>query len=151
MICDVGENHALVDLPVETVRNPAYEHGQATSVATGIGALPDRIDAAVVALGDMPFVDPETVDALIATYRAGSKTALAAAYRGTRGNPVLFAANLLDDLTSISDDSGGRHVLLGNDRSALVETADPGVIRDVDVPRASTHSGRGSAVDSVTG
>jgi molybdenum cofactor cytidylyltransferase len=51
-----------------TVHNPAYEDGQASSVRTGVAALRARtaVDAAVVALGDMPFVDPETVRTLAA-------------------------------------------------------------------------------------
>jgi len=62
-----------------TVHNPAYEDGRASSVRTGVASLRDRtaVDAAVVALGDMPFVDPE-VRSLAAAYAAGAGDALAA-------------------------------------------------------------------------
>jgi molybdenum cofactor cytidylyltransferase len=90
------------------------------------------VDAAVFALGDMPFVTPATVRALVAAYRAGHGTALAAAYRGERGNPVLFDRRYFDRLAAVEGDVGGRELLVHGDDSALVETGDPGVRRDVD-------------------
>jgi len=44
-------------------------------------------DAVVFLPGDMPAVDPATVQQLIDAYRAGLGTALAAAFDGRRGNP----------------------------------------------------------------
>ncbi|MFC6764344.1 NTP transferase domain-containing protein [Natrinema soli] len=125
----------LADQPVTLVRNDEYARGQATSVGVGIDALETSdVAAAVFALGDMPFVSPETVDTLVATYRTGPETALAAAYDGSRGNPVLFDRSYFERLTDVSGDTGGRAVLLEGDRSALVATDDSGVIRDIDEP-----------------
>lgn len=126
--------HILADLPINVIQNPKYEQGQATSVAAGVQAVPDDGDAVIIALGDMPFVSPRTINRLIATYRSRSKMVLAAAYGGKRGNPVLFDARFFDDLTRISGDRGGRRILLEADHSALVETGDPGVVKDIDVP-----------------
>lgn len=122
---------ALSGLGFRFVHNPEFERGQATSVRTGVEALGD-VDAAVFALGDMPLVDPASVAALVAVYRAGRATALAAACDGRRGNPVLFDGRHFDALADVSGDVGGRDVLLGAEQSALVETGDPGVLRDVD-------------------
>jgi len=129
---------ALAGLDVTFVRNPDYRHGQSTSVRAGIGAVRDRgdahdaPDAAVVALGDMPFVDPETVETLVAAYAAGVGDALAAAHDGTRGNPVLFDRRFFGELTDVSGDVGGRAILLESDDSARVAVGDSGVRRDVD-------------------
>lgn len=128
---------ALSALDVRFVLNPAYERGQATSVAAGIEAIRDRtpqIDAAVIALGDMPFVDSATVETLRAAYESGVGTALAAAYDGTRGNPVLFDQRFFDPLTDVAGDVGGRAILLESDDSALVGVPDSGVRRDIDTP-----------------
>jgi len=134
---------AVSDLPVEIVVNDAYEAGQSTSVRAGIGALGDTDtpgdadtppDAAVIALGDMPLVDPETVETLVAAYAAGAGDALAAAYDGDRGNPVLFDRRFFDRLVAVDGDVGGREILLESDASALVAVGDPGVRRDVDRP-----------------
>jgi len=126
---------AVADLDVTIVRNDDYAAGQSTSVRAGIRAVADAdADAAVVALGDMPFVDPGTVRTLLAAYDAGVGDALAAAHDGDRGNPVLFDRRFFDALTRVDGDVGGRRILLDDDRSACVAVDDGGVRRDVDEP-----------------
>lgn len=125
---------ALDDLELSIGENPEYREGQATSVRTGLEAVTNRADAAVFSLGDMPFVGPASVDALIDAYRANLGDALATAYDGTRGNPVLFDRTHFDALTAVEGDVGGRRILLEGANSALVAVDDPGVLRDVDTP-----------------
>ncbi|MFC7157779.1 NTP transferase domain-containing protein [Halomarina halobia] len=125
---------ALGDVKVGTVYNADYEAGQATSVATGIEAVRDRADAALIALGDMPLVAVESIRTLVRAYRVGIGDVLAAGYEGRRGNPVVFDERYFSDLTTIRGDVGGRRLLLEGDRSILVETGDPYVRRDVDTP-----------------
>ncbi len=126
---------ALADLPMETVENPDYAAGQATSVRVGVrAARAAGADAICVSLGDMPWVRPTTVDALVQAWRAGAGDALAAAVGGERGNPVLFDARHFDALAAVDGDAGGRELLLSGGDAALVETDDPGVRRDVDEP-----------------
>lgn len=123
---------ALADYPVDFVINPDFADGQATSVRTGVSALPDRCAAAVFALGDMPVVRPETVDALVTAYCNDVGEILAAAADGKRGNPVLFAASYFADLRDVQGDTGGRELIIEQGR--LIDTADPGVRLDVDTP-----------------
>jgi molybdenum cofactor cytidylyltransferase len=123
---------ALDGFDLELVHNDAYTTGQASSVRAGVRAVRDRADAAVVALGDMPFVAPETVARLVDAYAAGAGDALAAAHDGRRGNPVCFDRRFFDALTDVTGDVGGRSILLDN--GTLVDTGDPGVRRDVDRP-----------------
>jgi molybdenum cofactor cytidylyltransferase len=146
---------ALDGLGFDAVVNPDYADGQATSVRTGVEALDwthradshdgtsngdadadadAGVEAAVFALGDMPFVRRASIEALVRAYRAGLGTALAAACDGRRGNPVLFDAAHVDALADVGGDVGGRDVLLSSEGAALVETGDPGVLRDVDRP-----------------
>jgi molybdenum cofactor cytidylyltransferase len=126
----------LGELAVETVNNDRYDEGQATSVATGVRALrsgPD-VDAAVFALGDMPAVAPASIDTLLAAFDNEVGTALAAAYEGVRGNPVLFDHSHFDTLAAVEGDTGGQNLLFETDAAALIETGDPGVCADVDEP-----------------
>ncbi|MFC7205138.1 NTP transferase domain-containing protein [Haloferax namakaokahaiae] len=128
---------ALDGLSVEFVVNDDYETGQASSLRRGIEAVRENstdADAVVVALGDMPFVSPETVDTLCAAYAADAGDALAAAFDGNRGNPVLFDSRHFDALLDTEGDIGGREILLDGEASALVAVDDPGIRRDVDVP-----------------
>jgi molybdenum cofactor cytidylyltransferase len=128
---------ALEGLDVSFAENPNYEAGQASSVREGVRALGD-VDAVVFALGDMPYVDPASVAALVAAYEDGVGTALAAGYEGARGNPVLFDETHFPALADSDGDTGGKQALLDADDAAVVETGDPGVRRDVDRPEEFT-------------
>ena len=123
---------ALAGRPVTFVCNPAYREGQATSVRAAVQAMPEGVAAAVFALGDMPFVAPSSIEALLVAYHGGEGTALAAAYQGRRGNPVLFDRVHFDTLENLEGDIGGRELL--EREGTLVETDDPGVKRDIDRP-----------------
>lgn len=126
---------AVADLPLSTRDNPDYEAGQSTSVRAGVRAAMDaEADAVVIALGDMPDVSTATVDTLVESYERGAGTAVAPAYDGQRGNPVLFDARFFEPLADVSGDIGGREILLTGDDSALIDVGDPGVVRDIDRP-----------------
>lgn len=128
---------ALEGLSVETAVNEAYDTGQASSLRTGIRAIRRHDvdpDAALVALGDMPFVSPTTIDALVTAYAADAGDAIAAAFDGSRGNPVLFDERFFGVLADVDGDIGGREILLEDDASVLLAVDDPGVRRDIDVP-----------------
>src|ERR1700726_1586508 len=50
---------ALHGLKVTFVHNPDFAEGLASSVKTGIAAVPDDADGAVICLGDMPLIDSD--------------------------------------------------------------------------------------------
>jgi molybdenum cofactor cytidylyltransferase len=122
-----GTKTAALDFRV----NEDYAAGQSTSVAAGVAAARARDwDAAVFALGDMPAVDPASVERVVTAYREGAGTVVAPAHEGVRGNPVLFDSHHFDALASVSGDRGGRELV--ESEGTLVEVDDPGVRRDVD-------------------
>src|SRR5438477_12018025 len=54
--------------PIRYVTNPRHEEGMATSLAAGISALGDDIEATLVMLADMPRVDTGVVARLVSAY-----------------------------------------------------------------------------------
>ncbi len=125
----------IVDFDVDIVVNDRFGDGQSSSVRAGVEHVQQQgVDAVLVALGDMPYVSTASVDRVVSAYRQGVGDALAAAYRGTRGNPVLFDERYFDALSSLDGDSGGRDLLFNADNAVLVETGDRGVLRDIDRP-----------------
>jgi molybdenum cofactor cytidylyltransferase len=127
---------ALDGLDVTIRENDRHAEGQSTSVRDAALAARERgVDALLVALGDMPFVDSATVDVLLDAYGAALGDAIAAAYEGNRGNPVLFDACFFDELASVDGDVGGKHILRHADGSVAIATGDPGVVHDIDRPR----------------
>jgi molybdenum cofactor cytidylyltransferase len=126
---------ALGELPIEIVENPAYAAGQSTSLRAGIAALGTDVGAAIVLLGDQPFVTAEVVDRIVEAWRAGGAPIVAPVYAGQRGNPVLFARAVFSELLAIQGDQGARAILATNpSRVSLVEFDDPRPLADIDTP-----------------
>jgi molybdenum cofactor cytidylyltransferase len=126
---------ALAGLPVEVVENQAYAAGQSTSLRAGIAALAPAIGAAMVLLGDQPFVTPAIVERLVADWRASGAAIVAPVYRGQRGNPVLFGRGVFPELLAIQGDQGARAILAANPaRVRAVAFDDDRPLADIDTP-----------------
>lgn len=111
-----------------------HAEGMGASLRTGIAALPPDAAGAFVFLGDMPRV-PHDLAAGMAVALTGVAAAVAPLCAGRRGNPVLLGAELFPRLRDLRGDQGARAVLQAlGPRLALVETADEGVLFDVDLP-----------------
>jgi molybdenum cofactor cytidylyltransferase len=129
---------ALDGLDVIAVHNPDFGQGLSTSLRAGISALPDEIDGAVVALGDMPGVSPADIDALIDAFDPYNGRAICVpVHDGKRGNPVLWSRRFFGDMGSVSGDVGARHLIGENaDQMFEVPRDNPGVLIDLDTPEA---------------
>jgi molybdenum cofactor cytidylyltransferase len=127
---------ALGGLPISTTYNADYTAGQSTSLRCGVDVgRRSGWDATVVLLGDMPFVNPTTVERLVETYLSGAGSVVAPQCDGRRGNPVLFDRSLYERLCSVSGDRGARELVGAHPGTVRVPTNDRGVLRDVDTPR----------------
>lgn len=129
---------ALGGLDVRYVHNPEHARGLASSLVAGLRALADGADGVVVALGDMPWVRPETVVALVEAFDPdGDASICAPFFEGRRGNPVLWARRFFAELERSSGDAGGRELLVRHDEHiARVSVSDPGILWDVDTEEA---------------
>jgi CTP:molybdopterin cytidylyltransferase MocA len=105
------------------VECPDWERGPGASLRCGLAALPASAEAAVVCLADGPTLEPRTIDRVIAAWRAGAGTLLAASYGGERGHPVLLARGAWD----VVPDEGARGL-----EAVLVPCDDLGSPGDVD-------------------
>lgn len=105
--------------------------GMGVSLAHGVGATRDA-GGWVVALADMPRIQPETIARVVQALGAGAEIA-APAYQGDRGHPVGFGKRFLHDLQGLSGDSGARPVVQRNQALVrLIDCDDPGVLLDID-------------------
>ncbi|MEP1443844.1 MAG: molybdopterin-binding/glycosyltransferase family 2 protein, partial [Hyphomicrobiales bacterium] len=132
----------LAGMDVRFVHNENYADGLSTSLRTGVNALSDTVDAAMVALADMPFVDREGVDQMIATYRERDDVhAVVATSKGKRGNPVLWSRRFFDELCDVQGDTGARH-LIGKHASVIAEVEmGEAASLDLDTPEALDAAG----------
>jgi molybdenum cofactor cytidylyltransferase len=131
---------ALAGLPLRLVHNPDFAEGLGTSLKAGIAAVPEDADAAIVCLGDMPQVDSQLIDRLIAGFDPGrGALVVVPSIEGRRGNPVLWSRRFFPDLMAVQGDIGARH-LIASYTEAVVEVpvAGEAALTDVDTPESFT-------------
>jgi molybdenum cofactor cytidylyltransferase len=125
-----GEIRQRVDLHgAEVVVAEDWAEGQSASLRAGVAALGD-VEAAVITLGDQPFISPEAIGGILD--HAGRFDAVRATYDGVPGHPVLLERRLLDLVPGLSGDVGARELLAG----AHVRdwACDVGSPTDIDTP-----------------
>ena len=107
--------------------------GMARSFTCGIEASRDA-EGWVIALGDMPFLQPQTIAAVVAKVAQTGRIAIAA-YRGERGHPVGFGRRYRDELLKLQGDEGARPVIGRHPQDLdVIECDDRGILRDIDTP-----------------
>jgi len=99
------------------------------SLAWGVRAAPVA-SGWIVALADMPWIRPGTIGRVVDALRHGASIA-APARLGMRGHPVGFGADRYAELIGLTGDAGAKAVLEAH-RAQLIDTDDPGILRDVD-------------------
>jgi xanthine dehydrogenase accessory factor len=115
------------------VLNPDYAEGMSTSLQAGLRALRPGTKAALIVLGDQPFVAAPTIDALIDEYLRTRPSVVVPTYNGFRGNPVLIDQSLFPEMMEIRGDIGCR-AIFGDHSVTKVAVTDRGVVQDIDTP-----------------
>lgn len=127
---------ALDGLALSLVHNPDYAQGMATTLRAGLAAVPARCAGALVALADMPWVRPASLEALVAAFAPDRGGAIVIpTCQGRRGNPVLIGRRFFAEIQTLDGDCGAKSVIARH-REEVRELAldDPGVLRDIDRP-----------------
>jgi nicotine blue oxidoreductase len=117
--------HELDVADARTVTCPDWELGPGASLRCGVAGLGPDVEAAVVCLADGPLVSPAAIDRVIAAWRSGVGSVVAASYGGVRGHPVVVGRAFWGDFP----DDGGRAL-----DPVLVPCDDLGAPGDVDTP-----------------
>jgi molybdenum cofactor cytidylyltransferase len=120
---------------VEVVVNPRFREGMSGSIKLGLATVEGEADAAIIVLGDQPFVSPGTIDRLIDEYRSSKASVVVPVYHGTRGNPVLFDKSLFPQIKKIIGDAGAKSVVAENEEKLVqLVVEDKGILIDIDTP-----------------
>jgi molybdenum cofactor cytidylyltransferase len=118
---------------LKVVVNHAYLQGMATSLREGLSALDKHSDAALIVLGDQPFVRPQTLDQIVDAYRRSTAQIVIPSYQGTRGNPVLLDRSVFAEVQALKGDVGCRALFARHLEGIVnVEVEDMGVLLDID-------------------
>jgi molybdenum cofactor cytidylyltransferase len=115
---------------VATNRRP--ERGMLSSIQTGLRDASG--DPILVLPGDMPYVEPATVSALLREH-AQRGGIVSPRFEGKRGHPVVIRGSLRDEILD-APEGATLHDVLREHASERVDldVYDRGVIRDVDQP-----------------
>ena len=124
-----GVGTCLSNQGCEVVVCPDASEGMGASLAFAVSHARNAAGW-VIALADMPYVQPATFRAVLEALRAGADIAVPV-YQKRRGNPVGFSARYLSDLLSMGGDQGARR-LLNSFPVTEVSVEDPGIHQDID-------------------
>lgn len=118
---------------IKVVRNQDYQQGMGTSLRTGLAAVDAGASAALIVLGDQPFVRAETLNQLIACHQESKPQITIPIYKGFRGNPVLLDRSVFAELQGLTGDVGCR-AIFSNHTENIRKLAmdDIGILLDID-------------------
>ena len=123
----------FADIGLQVVENPHADTGMGSSLAAGVSAAAGA-DGWLIALADMPWIQPATMTALADRLQHGASM-VAPVYQGQRGHPVGFSSRWAGQLRSLSGDRGARDLIANYPAELeLFDTDDSGVLKDVDHP-----------------
>jgi CTP:molybdopterin cytidylyltransferase MocA len=113
---------AVQTFPVTVVRNPRPDDGQVSSQRIGLAALAGKLDAVIVALADQPLINAQDLTALIGAWkkRPEGTSVVYPEVSGERGNPVMFSAEVREQILS-----GGANVGCRQWQAAHAEAVSP--------------------------
>jgi len=105
--------------------------GMGFSLACGVAATQDA-SGWLVSLGDMPEIQPATVQAVCGALESGASIVIPC-HQGRRGHPVGFSGEHRAALLALEGDEGARRVVRAlADRVLELAVDDPGVLADID-------------------
>jgi molybdenum cofactor cytidylyltransferase len=120
---------ALAAQPVLVVENSLWHMGMGSSIAAGVGVLPEVRTVAIL-LADQPLVEARHLREMEALLDTSDALAVAAQYNGTLGVPALFKRELFEELRSLDPATGARSLL----RAQAVPFPLPEAAMDIDTP-----------------
>ena len=120
---------------LNVVVNQAYGEGMSSSLRAGIAALDQGTEAALIILGDQPFIRSQTMNQVVRAYRLDQAQIVIPSFQGRRGNPVLLDRSVFSEVTALEGDTGCR-AIFGNHLAGIakVEVEDEGILLDIDDP-----------------
>lgn len=117
--------------------NARFAQGLSTSLQTGLRALAQDVDAAMIFLADMPDVAPALIRRMIAAFDPSARPIVVPTHQGRRGHPVLWGRAFFPDLLArTAGDCGARRLLDAfSGQVHEIEADDAGVLTDLDTPQ----------------
>jgi molybdenum cofactor cytidylyltransferase len=134
--CDRADiEAALAGLPVRFVHNEDWRAGMGSSVAAGVAALGEDVEATFIVPGDMPRLTSGLLQKLTTAFvqAPGPLIVYAATPAGEQRNPVLWPRRYFPKLVTLAGPGGAKGLLQRLAPECLPIVADdPTVFSDID-------------------
>lgn len=122
------------------ISSPSAAMGMSQSLIAGVEAA-KQADAWLIALGDMPYVQVNTIETLLEN--ASTENIVIPVYQGRRGNPVILGQAFRSQIRQLEGDVGGKAFVSKHPEAVrLISVDDIGVVHDIDTPEAILDSVR---------
>jgi molybdenum cofactor cytidylyltransferase len=121
-ICDAAGFEAII--------NHHADRGMGTSIAAGMAALQDETHA-LIGLGDMPRLSPQTIARLCQAPTDAAGIAVPV-YQNMPGHPRLFGAAHFQSLAALRGETGGKQIIAACEHVMEIAVTDAGVMLDID-------------------
>ncbi len=117
---------------IKFIENAEYKTGQLSSIITGINAIKDSFQAAVIHPVDHPLVRKDTVKKLLVSIQNYTPAIVVPGFNNRRGHPVIFGKKVYNEILNASPEKGAREVVRKDpDRVKEITVDDPGVITNI--------------------
>ncbi|HAU66877.1 MAG TPA: hypothetical protein DCW52_00610 [Gammaproteobacteria bacterium] len=120
---------------------PDSHQGMSASIKAGLSyavSSTTNLEACLIALGDMPYVAPKTIELLINSAQPNKiiiPYQFKADGKSKNGNPVIFGKEFFPEILALQGDKGAKSVLNANPQAqCFIEVQDAGIFQDIDRP-----------------
>lgn len=118
---------------VETIQNPGWQEGLASSIRRGMQTLPASSAAVLIMLCDQPLINDAHLIAILDAWRSEPERIVASQYHLSCGVPALFPAAYFDRLQTLNGNKGAKPLLVEFDQNVL-KIPFPEAELDIDTP-----------------
>jgi molybdenum cofactor cytidylyltransferase len=121
--------------PVRLAHNPDYAWTEmARSLQVGLDHLSPGMRAALVALADLPGLEPAVAAQVVQRWRETRAAVVAPFYQGQRGHPLLFDRSAWPAVGALPADANPREVVNTVGTLERVEAGSAAILADIDTP-----------------
>jgi molybdenum cofactor cytidylyltransferase len=124
---------ALKATQASIIVNRHWEEGLASSLRTGLHALPGSCDAVLILLGDQVAVTADDLKRLTVAWGGHDTVIAASVYHGLVGVPAIFPRWCFTELAELRGDTGAR-AIINRYADRIVRVPMPNAAVDLDTP-----------------
>ena len=127
---------ALIGHTVQTFFNENYKYGEMlSSIQAGLRIKRPDVQAALIALGDQPQIQVQTIKLILQEYKRTKTALIVPSFKMRRGHPWLVARGLWEEIFKMQPPESAREFLDRHARDIhYVELDTTTILQDLDTP-----------------